>query len=71
MVSHAVLSQLDAVRNREETEVHKNDVFVLPKELDEKLCETPCLRHSVKVEGLFKGAHVLCERPENTKFGKT
>ena len=43
MVSHAVLAQLDVVRNREETEVHKNDVFVLPEELDEKLCETPCL----------------------------
>merc|ERR1711861_76687 len=70
--SNQVLAQLDLLRNWKETKAYKNEVYLLPKELDEKVARLhlPALGASlttltkeqadyigVKVEGPFKGPH--------------
>merc|ERR1719359_336266 len=68
--TNQVLAQLDLVRNWKETKAYKNDVYLLPKDLDEKVARLhlPALGASmtklskeqadyigVKAEGPFKG----------------
>jgi len=70
--TNQVLAQLDLLKNWKETKAYKNDVYLLPKELDEKVARLhlPSLgAHlttltkeqadyiGVKVDGPFKGAH--------------
>jgi len=70
--TNQVLAQLDLLKNWKETKAYKNDVYLLPKELDEKVARLhlPSLgAHlttltkeqadyiGVKVEGPFKGAN--------------
>merc|ERR1711913_64061 len=69
--TNQVLAQLDLLKNWKETKAYKNDVYLLPKELDEKVARLhlPSLgAHlttlsqeqadyiGVKVDGPFKGA---------------
>merc|ERR1712170_260970 len=70
--TNQVLSQLDLLKNWKETKAYKNDVYLLPKELDEKVASLH-LAHcganltkltkeqadyiGVKIEGPFKGAN--------------
>merc|ERR1719389_900608 len=37
--TNQVLAQLDILRNWKETKTYKNDVYLLPKELDEKVAK--------------------------------
>jgi len=68
--TNQVLAQLDLLKNRRETKAYKNDVYLLPKELDEKVARLhlPALGAEltvlskeqadyigVKIEGPFKG----------------
>merc|ERR1712022_93588 len=68
--TNQVLAQLDLLKNWKETKAYKNDVYLLPKELDEKVARLhlPALGAEmttlskeqadyigVKVEGPFKG----------------
>merc|ERR1712091_320103 len=68
--TNQVLAQLDILKNWKETKAYKNDVYLLPKELDEKVVRLhlPALGAEmtmlskeqadyigVKVEGPFKG----------------
>jgi len=70
--TNQVLAQLDLLRNWKETKAYKNEVYLLPKELDEKVAKLhlPALGAEltvltqeqadyigVKVEGPFKGPH--------------
>jgi adenosylhomocysteinase len=70
--TNQVLAQLDLLKNWKETKAYKNDVYLLPKDLDEKVARLhlPSLgAHlttlskeqadyiGVKVEGPYKGAH--------------
>jgi len=70
--TNQVLAQLDLLKNWKETKAYKNDVYLLPKELDEKVARLhlPSLgAHlttltkeqadyiGVKVDGPFKGSH--------------
>merc|ERR1712209_196278 len=70
--TNQVLAQLDLLRNWKETKAYKNEVYLLPKELDEKVARLhlPALGAEltvltqeqadyigVKVEGPFKGPH--------------
>jgi len=70
--TNQVLAQLDLLKNWKETKAYKNDVYLLPKELDEKVARLhlPSLGANlttltkeqadyigVKVEGPFKGAN--------------
>merc|ERR1711967_201319 len=70
--TNQVLAQLDLLNNWKTTKAYKNDVYLLPKDLDEKVARLhlPALgAHlttlskeqadyiGVKVEGPFKGAH--------------
>merc|ERR1712076_294394 len=70
--TNQVLGQLDLLNNWKKTKVYKNDVYLLPKELDEKVARLhlPALGAQltalskdqadyigVKVEGPFKGGH--------------
>jgi adenosylhomocysteinase len=70
--TNQVLAQLDLLKNWKETKTYKNDVYLLPKELDEKVARLhlPALgAHlttlskeqadyiGVKVEGPFKNSH--------------
>merc|ERR1711945_87850 len=70
--TNQVLGQLDLLRNWKETKAYKNEVYLLPKELDEKVAKLrlPALGAEltvltqeqadyigVKVEGPFKGPH--------------
>eukprot|EP00927_Polykrikos_kofoidii_P031576 TRINITY_DN27131_c2_g1_i1.p1 TRINITY_DN27131_c2_g1~~TRINITY_DN27131_c2_g1_i1.p1 ORF type:complete len:497 (+),score=94.30 TRINITY_DN27131_c2_g1_i1:63-1493(+) len=70
--TNQVLAQLDLLRNWKETRAYKNDVYLLPKELDEKVAKLhlPALGVQlttltkeqaeyigVKQEGPFKGTH--------------
>merc|ERR1712003_296925 len=70
--TNQVLAQLDLLKNWKETKAYKNDVYLLPKELDEKVARLhlPALGAnlttlskdqadyiSVPVEGPFKGGH--------------
>jgi len=70
--TNQVLAQLDLLKNWKETKAYKNDVYLLPKELDEKVARLhlPALgAHlttltkeqadyiGVKVEGPFKGSN--------------
>merc|ERR1712080_765572 len=70
--TNQVLAQLDILKNWKETKAYKNDVYLLPKELDEKVARLhlPALGAeltqlskeqadyiSVKVEGPFKGVN--------------
>merc|ERR1739847_5246 len=69
--TNQVLAQLDLLKNWKETKTYKNDVYLLPKELDEKVAKLhlPALGAQltelskeqadyigVKVDGPFKGA---------------
>merc|ERR1711979_142239 len=69
--TNQVLAQLDLLKNWKETKAYKNDVYLLPKDLDEKVARLhlPALGAElttltkeqadylgVKVEGPFKGA---------------
>merc|ERR1711977_418229 len=70
--TNQVLAQLDLLKNWQETKAYKNDVYLLPKELDEKVAKLhlPSLGAKlttlskeqadyigVKIEGPFKGNH--------------
>merc|ERR1712050_294046 len=70
--TNQVLAQLDLLKNWKETKAYKNDVYLLPKELDEKVARLhlPALGAEltvlskeqadyigVKAEGPFKGSH--------------
>merc|ERR1712228_332343 len=70
--SNQTLAQLDILRNWRKTKAYKNDVYLLPKELDEKVAmlHLPALQArltkltqeqadyiGVPVNGPFKGAH--------------
>merc|ERR1719446_2879 len=70
--TNQTLAQLDLLRNWKETDAYKNDVYLLPKELDEKVAKLhlPALGAQltvlskeqadyigVKVEGPYKGNH--------------
>ena len=70
--TNQVLAQLDLLKNWKETKAYKNDVYLLPKELDEKVAKLhiPALGAEltvlsqeqadyigVKVDGPFKGPH--------------
>merc|ERR1719413_64298 len=70
--TNQVLAQLDLLKNWKETKAYKNDVYLLPKALDEKVARLhlPSLGANlttltkeqadyigVKVEGPFKGAN--------------
>jgi len=70
--TNQVLAQLDLLKNWKETKAYKNDVYLLPKELDEKVARLhlPSLGAKlttltkeqadyigVKVEGPFKNSH--------------
>merc|ERR1711904_175358 len=70
--TNQTLAQLDLLKNWKETKKYKNDVYLLPKELDEKVARLhlPALGAElttltkdqadyigVKVEGPFKGGH--------------
>merc|ERR1711965_530904 len=70
--TNQVLGQLDLLKNWKETKAYKNDVYLLPKELDEKVANLhlPALGAEltklskeqadyigVKIEGPFKGTH--------------
>merc|ERR1712225_194408 len=70
--TNQVLAQLDLLKNWKETKSYKNDVYLLPKELDEKVAKLhlPALGANltvlskeqadyigVKVEGPYKGNH--------------
>jgi len=70
--TNQVLAQLDLLKNWKETKAYKNDVYLLPKELDEKVAKLhlPALGAEltqlskeqadyigVKVDGPYKGAH--------------
>merc|ERR1711982_157165 len=69
--TNQVLAQLDLLKNWKETKAYKNDVYLLPKELDEKVASLhlPALGAElttlskeqadyigVKVEGSYKGS---------------
>jgi len=68
--TNQVLAQLDLLKNWKETKAYENDVYLLPKELDEKVArlhlpalgaELTCLTKEqadyigVKLEGPYKG----------------
>lgn len=70
--SNQVLAQLDLLRNWKETKTYKNDLYMLPKELDEKVARLhlPALQArltkltkaqadyiGVPLDGPFKGPH--------------
>jgi adenosylhomocysteinase len=70
--TNQVLAQLDLLKNWKETKAYKNDVYLLPKELDEKVARlhlgslgaqlTTLTKEQadyigVKTEGPFKGSH--------------
>jgi len=70
--TNQVLAQLDLLKNWKETKAYKNDVYLLPKELDEKVAKLhlPALGAEltqlskeqadyigVKVDGPYKGSH--------------
>merc|ERR1712050_81055 len=70
--TNQVLAQLDLLKNWKETKAYKHDVYLLPKELDEKVANLhlPALGAKltkltkeqadyigVKVEGPYKGSH--------------
>merc|ERR1711972_148598 len=70
--TNQTLAQLDLLKNWKETKAYKNDVYLLPKELDEKVARLPLPALGaeltkltkeqadyigVKVEGPFKGGH--------------
>merc|ERR1712062_286008 len=70
--TNQVLAQLDLLKNWKETKAYRNDVYLLPKELDEKVARLhlPALGAQlttlskdqadytgVKVDGPFKGGH--------------
>merc|ERR1711881_384941 len=70
--TNQVLAQLDILKNWKETKAYKNDVYLLPKELDEKVARLPlpslgaCLTELTKeqadyigvpVGGPYKGDH--------------
>merc|ERR1712187_1033528 len=70
--TNQVLAQLDLLKNWKQTQAYKNDVYLLPKELDEKVAKlhlpalgaelTTLSREQadyigVQVDGPFKGSH--------------
>merc|ERR1712187_251086 len=70
--TNQVLAQLDLLKNWKETQAYKNDVYLLPKDLDEKVAKlhlpalgaelTTLSREQadyigVQVDGPFKGSH--------------